>query len=70
MGLRGVAQPLTVYDYSNDCWESARGPDDNRDHMLESSLTELVRQWVPEDVGDVHGGDGTLGPETRGRASS
>jgi hypothetical protein len=29
--------------------------------MLESSLTEPIRRR-----GDAHGGDGTLGPETRG----
>ena len=52
-------------------WESARGPDENRDHILESSLTGLVPRWVPEDdVGDARGGDGMLGPESRGRASS
>jgi hypothetical protein len=30
--------------------------------MLQFSLTELVRRWVLEDdVGDAHGGDGTVG---------
>ncbi len=47
------------------------GPGVNKVHMPESLLTELVRRWVPEDeVGDAHGGDGTLGPETKGRDSN
>ena len=36
-----------LYDHFDDCWESARGPDDNRDDMLESSQTNWHDNGCP-----------------------